>query len=64
LIIDDNSTDIDLLFEQHTEWISKDKAGVPVELGLRICNGCSRIKINEIACNVLYLFLSFRQFFS
>lgn len=25
------------LFEPHTEWISKGKAGVPVELGLRIC---------------------------
>jgi len=25
------------LFEQHTEWISKGKAGVPVELGLRVC---------------------------
>jgi hypothetical protein len=25
------------LFEQHTEWISKGKAGVPVELGLKIC---------------------------
>lgn len=25
------------LFEPHTEWISKGKAGVPVELGLRVC---------------------------
>ena len=25
------------LFEPHTEWISKGKAGVPVELGLKIC---------------------------
>jgi IS5 family transposase len=25
------------IFEQHTEWISKGKAGVPVELGLRVC---------------------------
>jgi hypothetical protein len=25
------------LFEPHTEWISKGKAGVPVELGLRTC---------------------------
>jgi hypothetical protein len=25
------------LFQDHTEWISKGKAGVPVELGLRIC---------------------------
>ena len=25
------------IFEPHTEWISKGKAGVPVELGLRIC---------------------------
>jgi IS5 family transposase len=25
------------LFEEHTEWISKGKAGVPVELGLRVC---------------------------
>jgi hypothetical protein len=25
------------LFEEHTEWISKGKAGVPVELGVRIC---------------------------
>ena len=25
------------LFEAHTEWISKGKAGVPVELGLRTC---------------------------
>jgi len=25
------------LFEQHTEWISKGKAGVPVELGLKVC---------------------------
>ncbi len=25
------------LFEEHTEWIVKGKAGVPVELGLRIC---------------------------
>ena len=25
------------IFERHTEWISKGKAGVPVELGLRVC---------------------------
>lgn len=25
------------IFEEYTEWISKGKAGVPVELGLRIC---------------------------
>ena len=25
------------VFESHTEWISKGKAGVPVELGLRVC---------------------------
>jgi hypothetical protein len=25
------------IFEEHTEWISKGKAGVPQELGLRIC---------------------------
>ena len=25
------------LFEPHTEWIVKGKAGVPVELGLRVC---------------------------
>ncbi|MCP4899677.1 MAG: ISNCY family transposase, partial [bacterium] len=25
------------VFEGHTEWISKGKAGVPVELGLRVC---------------------------
>ena len=25
------------LFEEHTEWICKGKAGVPVELGLRVC---------------------------
>ena len=25
------------LFEEHTEWISKGKAGVPQELGLRLC---------------------------
>jgi hypothetical protein len=25
------------LFEGHTEWINKGKAGVPVELGLRVC---------------------------
>jgi hypothetical protein len=25
------------LFEGHTQWISKGKAGVPVELGLRVC---------------------------
>jgi transposase, IS5 family len=25
------------LFEQHTEWISKGKAGVAVELGLKVC---------------------------
>ena len=25
------------VFEEHTEWISKGKAGVPVELGMRVC---------------------------
>ena len=25
------------VFEEHTEWIKKGKAGVPVELGLRVC---------------------------
>ena len=25
------------LFEPHTEWISKGKAGVPQELGLKVC---------------------------
>ncbi len=25
------------IFEEHTEWVSKGKAGVPVELGLRVC---------------------------
>ncbi len=25
------------VFEEHTEWINKGKAGVPVELGLRVC---------------------------
>jgi hypothetical protein len=25
------------LFEPHTEWLSQGKAGVPVELGLRVC---------------------------
>ena len=25
------------LFEEHTEWINKGKAGVPVELGVRVC---------------------------
>ena len=25
------------LFQPHIEWISKGKAGVPVELGLRVC---------------------------
>lgn len=25
------------IFEPHTEWISKGKAGVPVELGLKVC---------------------------
>ena len=25
------------LFQEHTEWINKGKAGVPVELGLRVC---------------------------
>ena len=25
------------IFQQHTEWISKGKAGVPVELGLKVC---------------------------
>lgn len=24
-------------FEPHTEWINKGKAGVPVELGVRVC---------------------------
>ena len=24
------------VFEEHTEWIAKGKAGVPVELGLRV----------------------------
>ena len=43
------------IFEEHTEWISKDKAGVPVELGLKVCivkdqNGFTlhhRVMINE-----------------
>lgn len=30
------------LFQLHTEWISKGKAGVPVELGLRVCDGRPR----------------------
>jgi IS5 family transposase len=25
------------IFEEHTEWISKGKAGVPVELGIKVC---------------------------
>lgn len=25
------------IFEQHTEWVSKGKAGVPVELGVKVC---------------------------
>ena len=25
------------IFEEHTEWVSKGKAGVPVELGLKVC---------------------------
>ena len=25
------------IFEEHTEWISKGKAGVPVELGMKVC---------------------------
>ena len=25
------------IFEEHTEWVSKGKAGVPVELGVRVC---------------------------
>ena len=25
------------IFEPHTEWVAKGKAGVPVELGLRVC---------------------------
>lgn len=25
------------IFQEHTEWISKGKAGVPIELGLRVC---------------------------
>ncbi len=25
------------IFQPHTEWISKGKAGVPVELGMRVC---------------------------
>ncbi len=25
------------IFEEHTEWISKGKAGVPQELGVRVC---------------------------
>lgn len=25
------------IFEEHTEWINKGKAGVPVELGLKVC---------------------------
>jgi len=43
------------IFEEHTEWISKGKAGVPVELGLRVCvledqHGfilCHRVMQNE-----------------
>ncbi|SEH08956.1 Uncharacterised protein [Candidatus Venteria ishoeyi] len=31
------NTTITALFEPHTEWISKGKAGVPVELDLRVC---------------------------
>ena len=25
------------MFQPHTEWVSKGKAGVPVELGLKVC---------------------------
>ena len=25
------------IFEPHTEWVNKGKAGVPVELGLKVC---------------------------
>jgi hypothetical protein len=25
------------IFEEHTEWVSKGKTGVPVELGVRVC---------------------------
>ena len=25
------------IFESHTEWVSKGKAGVPVELGVKVC---------------------------
>ncbi|MCD6150575.1 MAG: hypothetical protein J7J70_02825 [Deltaproteobacteria bacterium] len=25
------------IFEEYTEWISKGEAGVPVELGLKVC---------------------------
>jgi hypothetical protein len=31
------------LFEEHTEWVSKGKAGVPVELGLKVCISSSQI---------------------
>ena len=26
-----------VFFDPHTEWVSKGKAGVPVELGLKVC---------------------------
>ena len=32
-----HSAKIFSLFEPHTEWINKGKAGVPVELGIRVC---------------------------
>jgi hypothetical protein len=32
-----NDEKIFSIFEEHTEWISKGKAGVPVELGLKVC---------------------------
>lgn len=32
----------DTFFEPHTEWISKGKAGVPHELGLRVCIGARK----------------------
>jgi len=33
----DHSEKVFSIFEPHTEWISKGKAGVPVELGLKVC---------------------------
>ncbi len=36
------------LFEPHTEWISKGKAGVPVALGLRVCVVESAINALEV----------------